>query len=193
MKKKKSNTFLNGERHYKKREKWTSSHTWPGQFKVKYNPFQWAKTSSISSDQCIVYFIIFFLLLINKEFNVISYTNGYTDELVIKTNKWILAFIFHRALGISLQWKTLERTVMRRASDPPCTPTDPHTISEQLTSALRTSLRLLLQTRHFRLDPGLAETTRSHQYTHNICLLHMEEHGRYIPSVLELPQYWQLS
>lgn len=34
-----------------------------------------------------VYLFIYFFLLINKEFNVISYTNGYTDELVIKTNK----------------------------------------------------------------------------------------------------------
>lgn len=79
---KKSNNFLNRERHYKK---WTSSHT-SGQFKVKYTPFQWARTSSISSDQ---WSLSFFLLhLINKEFDVISFTNGYTDELAIKT-KWM--------------------------------------------------------------------------------------------------------
>lgn len=30
---------------------------------------------------------LFLFLLINKEFHVISFTNGYTDELVIKTKK----------------------------------------------------------------------------------------------------------
>lgn len=63
---------------------------------------------------------LFLFLLINKEFHVISFTNGYTDELVIKTKKktsesWLVLF----ATGhqeISLWWKTLERiTVMRRA------------------------------------------------------------------------------
>lgn len=59
-----------------------------------------------------VYRLFIVFLLINKKFDVISFTNGYTDELVIKIKRvnpgfFFLIIIFHRALGISLQWKTL--------------------------------------------------------------------------------------
>lgn len=33
----------------------------------------------------VIVFFFFLLHLINKEFDVISFTNGYTDELAIKT------------------------------------------------------------------------------------------------------------
>lgn len=149
-------------------KKWTSSHT-SGQFKVKYTPFQWARTSSFSSDQCIVYF--FHHHLINKEFDVISFTNGYTDELAIKTkNEWILAVYFPQGVGNFFAVENpLERTtVIRRSSDPPPLQQTP-TVSEELTSALRTSLSLLLKTRHLRLDPRTADTTTSRQHMlHNM-------------------------
>lgn len=168
-------------------KKWTSSHT-SGQFKVKYTPFQWARTSSFSSDQCIVYF--FHHHLINKEFDVISFTNGYTDELAIKTkNEWILAVYFPQGVGNFFAVENpLERTtVIRRSSDPPPLQQTP-TVSEELTSALRTSLSLLLKTRHLRLDPRTADTTTSRQHTlhnmlgqyknaSNVHCMSEEEHG----------------